>query len=82
MNAEFLQLELLGRLAGPLALTHVTVDSGRVLGPSAGLAFTLSILDLLTPGELTGGGRVAVTGEILPDGSIGPIGNELAGSRL
>jgi cytosine/adenosine deaminase-related metal-dependent hydrolase len=25
MNAEFLQLELLGRLAGPLALTHVTV---------------------------------------------------------
>jgi PDZ domain-containing protein len=28
----------------------------------------------LTPGELTGGGKVAVTGELHLDGTIGPIG--------
>ena len=33
----------------------VTIDSGTVGGPSAGLAFTLAVLDVLTPGELTGG---------------------------
>ena len=33
-------------------------------GPSAGLAMSLAILDDLTPGELTGGKRVAVTGTI------------------
>ena len=34
---------------------EVTIESGRVGGPSAGLAFALTILDVLTPGELTGG---------------------------
>jgi PDZ domain-containing protein len=52
----------------------LSIDSGRVVGDSGGLAFTLSILDELTPGELTGGHRVAVTGTIQLDGSIGPIG--------
>ena len=32
----------------------VLIDSGAVGGPSAGLAFTLALLDELTPGELTG----------------------------
>jgi PDZ domain-containing protein len=53
---------------------EVEIDSGNVGGPSAGLAFTLSVLDVLTPGELTGGSRVAVTGTILGDGSVGPVG--------
>lgn len=52
----------------------VTIDSGQVGGPSAGLAFTLSLLDLLTPGELTGGEAVAVTGAINADGTVGEIG--------
>ncbi len=52
----------------------VTVDSGDVSGPSAGLAWTLAIIDRLTPGSLTDGRRVAVTGEILDDGTVGPIG--------
>lgn len=52
---------------------EVTIDSGQVGGPSAGLAFTLSIIDLLTPGELTGGHRVAVTGTIQPDGTVGNV---------
>ena len=52
----------------------VSIDSGDVGGPSAGLAFTLAVLDVLTPGELTGGHRVAVTGTMSLDGSVGPVG--------
>ena len=52
----------------------VDIDSGDVGGPSAGLAFTLAVLDVLTPGELTGGHRVAVTGTMDIDGNVGPVG--------
>jgi len=52
----------------------ITIDSGRVVGPSAGLAYALELLDVLTPGELTGGSAVAATGELQPDGRIGAIG--------
>ncbi len=52
----------------------VEIDSGSVGGPSAGLAFTLAVLDRLTPGELTGGGDVAVTGTIAFNGAVGPVG--------
>lgn len=53
---------------------EITIDSGRVIGPSAGLAYGLQLLDLLTPGELTGGSSVAVTGELLVDGTVGAVG--------
>lgn len=53
---------------------EVTIDSGTVGGPSAGLAFTLAVLDVLTPGELTGGRKVAVTGTMALDGTVGPVG--------
>jgi PDZ domain-containing protein len=52
----------------------INIDSGRVVGPSAGLAYGLELLDMLTPGELTGGSSVAATGELLTDGTVGPIG--------
>ena len=52
----------------------VLVNTGNVGGNSAGLALTLSILDLVTPGELTGGLQVATTGTIDPAGVVGPIG--------
>jgi Lon-like protease len=52
----------------------IDIDSANVSGPSAGLAFTLAVLDHLTPGELTGGARVAVTGTIEFDGTVGVIG--------
>jgi PDZ domain-containing protein len=52
----------------------VDIDLAGVGGPSAGLAFTLGIIDALTNGHLTGGHRVAVTGEIFLDGTVGPIG--------
>lgn len=60
-------------LLGELPL-DVEIDSGSVGGPSAGLAFTLAILDQLTPGELTGNNDVAVTGTIAFDGRVGPVG--------
>jgi PDZ domain-containing protein len=53
---------------------EIEIDTRRVSGPSAGLAFTLAIIDELTPGDLTGGERVAVTGSILPDGTVVPVG--------
>ena len=53
---------------------EVTIDSGKIGGPSAGLALTLGLIDLLTPGELTGGQQVAATGTISFDGSVGAVG--------
>jgi Lon-like protease len=52
----------------------VEFESGNIGGPSAGLAWTLTIIDELTPGELTGGARVAMTGEIEINGDVGAIG--------
>lgn len=43
-------------------------------GPSAGMMFALSIIDVLTPGSLTGGKAIAGTGEIDPEGRVGSIG--------
>ena len=51
----------------------VTLNTGQVGGPSAGLMFSLAIYDTLTPGALTGGRRIAGTGTIEDDGSVGPI---------
>lgn len=52
----------------------VEIASDRIGGPSAGLAFTLGVLDVLTEGELTGGRKVAATGTIELDGSVGEVG--------
>lgn len=48
--------------------------SDNIGGPSAGMMFALSLYDLLTPGSLTGGHSIAGSGEISPDGVVGPIG--------
>jgi Lon-like protease len=53
---------------------QVMVDTTGIGGPSAGLAMSLAILDDLTPGDLTGGTHVAVTGTIDPTGQVGEIG--------
>lgn len=53
---------------------ELNINTGSIGGPSAGLAFTLTLIDELTPGELTGGGSVAVTGTIDLEGGVGPIG--------
>ena len=53
---------------------EISIDTGRIGGPSAGLAFTLTLIDELTPGDLLGDRDVAVTGTIELDGSVGAIG--------
>ncbi len=53
---------------------NVKIDTAGIGGPSAGLAFTLALIDELTPGELTGGRNVAVTGTIDVDGMVGDVG--------
>lgn len=55
----------------PFEVDIATTDIG---GPSAGLAFTLALLDELTPGNLMGDRRVAATGTIREDGTVGAIG--------
>jgi len=52
----------------------VSIETGLVGGPSAGLAFTLALIDDLTEGELTGGQYVAVTGTMDADGNVGQVG--------
>jgi PDZ domain-containing protein len=53
----------------------VTIQTqNNIGGPSAGLMFTLSIIDKLTSQDLTGGRRIAGTGEIALDGSVLPVG--------
>jgi PDZ domain-containing protein len=58
----------------PVLPFPVSVDAGGIGGPSAGLAFTLGILDALSNGKLTGGHRVAATGTIAADGDVGDVG--------
>ena len=52
----------------------VVIDSRNIGGPSAGMMFTLQIMDQLTDGEITRGERIAGTGTIARDGTVGSIG--------
>jgi Lon-like protease len=51
----------------------VRIDAGNVGGPSAGLAFALEVLEEMGR-DVVHGHKIAATGEIRPDGSIGAIG--------
>ncbi len=53
---------------------EVDIETGDIGGPSAGLAFTLAMIDELSPGSLTGDQNVAVTGTIDLNGEVGAIG--------
>ena len=52
---------------------HVSIDASGIGGPSAGLAFTLEVMQQLGRNVLHGH-RVAATGEMELDGSVAPIG--------
>ena len=53
---------------------EITIESGDVGGPSAGLMWAVGLYDLLTPGDLTRGRTIAGTGAIDLEGKVGPIG--------
>jgi PDZ domain-containing protein len=52
----------------------ITINSDQIGGPSAGLAWTLGIINSLSGGRLTGGLTIAASGTIRPDGSVGDVG--------
>jgi Lon-like protease len=51
----------------------VSISSGEIGGPSAGLMWALGLYDLLTTGDLTNGRTIAGTGQIALDGTVIPI---------
>jgi PDZ domain-containing protein len=53
---------------------RIDIHLADVGGPSAGLMFSLGIIDKLTPEDLTDGAFVAGTGTIDEEGEVGPIG--------
>ena len=53
---------------------NVDIDTGNVGGPSAGLMMALNVYNSLTQEDLTQGIKVAGTGTIEIDGSVGPVG--------
>ncbi len=52
----------------------IEVDAGAIGGPSAGLFFALSLLELLEPEDLIDGRVIAGTGTLGRDGSVGGVG--------
>lgn len=59
------------KLNTPFPVDVTTRDIG---GPSAGLVYTLGIIDDLSPEDLAAGHRIAATGTMEPDGAVGAIG--------
>ncbi|MGY9082749.1 MAG: S16 family serine protease [Acidimicrobiales bacterium] len=52
----------------------IDLRTGNVSGPSAGLAFALAIMDVLSEGELTNGLSIVATGSLDRAGNVGPVG--------
>jgi PDZ domain-containing protein len=52
----------------------VSINVTNIGGPSAGLAMTLGVIDVLDSGSLTGGHTVAATGTIDAQGDVGDVG--------
>ena len=67
----------IGAVERPIAPFTTSIALERIGGPSAGLMFTLGIIDKLTEDDLTGGRFIAGTGTMDPDGKVGPIGGVL-----
>ncbi len=52
----------------------VSYNLNDIGGPSAGMIFSLAVIDKLSDGELNGGKFVAGSGTISEDGTVGPVG--------
>jgi PDZ domain-containing protein len=85
-SAQDPQVAVVGFLPrdGYASTVKVTIKLEDVGGPSAGLMFTLGIIDKLTAVQENGGAHVAGTGTIDSDGKVGAIGGirqKMAGAR-
>ena len=63
-----------GVLEGPWAPFSIDFNLANVGGPSAGLMFSLAVVDKLSTGNLADSKFIAGTGTISSDGQVGPIG--------
>jgi len=63
-----------GVLDAPWAPFTIDFNLANVGGPSAGLMFSLAVVDKLTTGDLNGSKFVAGSGTITGDGEVGSIG--------
>lgn len=70
-KVAFLGVSMTARPADGITVDYNLEDIG---GPSAGLIFSLAVVDKLSPDEINGGKFVAGTGTIDDDGTVGPIG--------
>ena len=52
----------------------VSINTSNIGGPSAGLAMTLTLIDELSRGSITGHRTIAATGTISPNGAVGAVG--------
>ena len=77
-NRAFLGITIGETYEAPFAIDFSLDGVG---GPSAGMMFSLGIVDKLTPGELNGGKFVAGTGTIAPDGRGRPDRRHRAEAR-
>ena len=85
-NPEDEKLPLLGvtMTSEPAGDVTVNYNLNDIGGPSAGMIFSLAVIDKLSPGQLNGGHKVAGTGTIAEDGTVGPIGgitHKIEGAR-
>ena len=58
----------------PVIPLDITMDTGSIGGPSAGLMFVLEIMNQLTPDDLTAGKDIAGTGTIDLEERVGRVG--------
>ena len=58
----------------PWAPFTINFNLANVGGPSAGMIFSLAVVDKLTTGDLNGSKFIAGTGSISGDGEVGPVG--------
>lgn len=65
---------IIGITIGPFIDPPADINTNNVGGPSAGMMYTLALIDLLSEGDLTKGHVVAGTGTIEADGAVGGIG--------
>ncbi|GAB3183878.1 PDZ domain-containing protein [Nesterenkonia halophila] len=68
---HYMGVLLQGRFEFPV---EVDIRLDDVGGPSAGMMFSLGVIDTLTDGSMTAGEHWAGTGTVEADGTVGPIG--------
>lgn len=68
------QLGIIATMVAADPNTNIRFNVGDIGGPSAGLMLTLSVIDEMTPGNLSRGKFIAGTGTIDPSGKVGEIG--------